>query len=166
MAYTGLSTITGDIADDVSHGHEVLVIEALLDGDVLDLHQFAQRHERRAAGTGFGQRVGIAGTHAEGEKLLRRGFGASGQFEANIDVFLLLGLMQQIDRFAIDGDFERLRDRGGADAVQRGFFLVDDEAGFLLIGLDVPIHIDDAGVALEDGLHGFGELQTRLFIRP
>jgi hypothetical protein len=38
----------GDIADDVGHGHEVLVIEALLDGDVLDLHQLTQRHERRS----------------------------------------------------------------------------------------------------------------------
>jgi hypothetical protein len=75
MAYTGLSTTPATSADDVGHGHEVLVIDALLDGDVLDLHQLAQRHQRRAAGAGFGQRVGIAGAHAEGQQLLRRGFG-------------------------------------------------------------------------------------------
>jgi hypothetical protein len=33
--------------------------------------------------------------------------------------------------------------------VQRGFFLVDDEARLLLIGLDIPIHIDDAGRGLK-----------------
>ena len=36
-------------------------------------------------------------------------------------------LLQQIDGLAIDGDLERLGNGGGADAVQRGLFLVDDE---------------------------------------
>ena len=50
--------------------------------------------------------------------------------------------------------------------MQRGFFFVDDEAGFLLIGLNVPIDIHHAGRGVEDGLHGFGELQSCFFVRP
>ena len=37
---------TGDIADHVSHGHEILVINALIDTGLLHFHQFAQRHQR------------------------------------------------------------------------------------------------------------------------
>ena len=59
-----------------------------------------------------------------------------GDFETDIDVFLLGGLVEQIDRLAIDGDFEGLGNGGGADAVERGLFLVDDEAVFLLVRLD------------------------------
>ena len=40
---------------------------------LLDLHQFAQRHQRRraAGGARLGQRVGVAGTHAQREQFLR-----------------------------------------------------------------------------------------------
>ena len=50
--------------------------------------------------------------------------------------------------------------------MERGFFLVDDEARFLLVGLDVPIDIDHAGRGFENGLHLFSKFQAVRFIRP
>jgi hypothetical protein len=35
-----------DITDDVGHGHQVLVIDALVGDAVLDPHQLAQRNQR------------------------------------------------------------------------------------------------------------------------
>jgi hypothetical protein len=70
--------------------------------------------------------------------------------------------MEQIDRLAIHGDLQGLGNRGGADAVQRCFFLVDDKARLLLVGLNIPIDIDNARRALEDLLHFLGELEARL----
>jgi hypothetical protein len=119
----------GDVADDVGHGHEVLVIEALLDGDARRVTSSRSGTSGEPLAPGSGS-VGIAGTHAtpsssSGVVLAAR------QFEANVHVLLLLGLMQQIDRLAIDGDASVCEIGLGADAVQRGLFLVDDEADVL-----------------------------------
>ena len=63
----------GHVADDVGHGHQVLVVDAFLGRGLLDVHQFAQRHERRGAGgAGLGQRVGVAGADAQREQFLGR----------------------------------------------------------------------------------------------
>ena len=71
-------------------------------------HQFAQRHERRgASGAGLGQRVGVAGTHAQREQFLRRGARGARQFEHDVHVLLFARLMEQIDRLAADGDAQR-----------------------------------------------------------
>ena len=55
-----------DIADDISHRHQVFVIEAFFDGAVLDFHEFAQRDQRGGGGAGFGQGIGIPGAHPQG----------------------------------------------------------------------------------------------------
>ncbi len=73
--------------------------------------------------------------------------------------------MEEIDRFAADGDAQRLRNRRGTDAVERGLFLVDDEARFRLIGLDIPIDIDHTRRALENVAHLAGQRVAVRFVR-
>ena len=148
----------GDVADDVGHGHQILVVDAFLGRGLLDAHQFAQRDERRGAGgAGLGQRVGVAGADAQGEQFVRRGARGTRQLEHDVHVLLFARQVEQIDRLAADGDAQRLRNRLGADAVQRGLFLVDDEARLRLVGLDIPVHVHDAGRAFENVAHLAGE---------
>ena len=73
--------------------------------------------------------------------------------------------MEQIDRLAADGDAQRLRNCLGADAVQRGLFLVDDEARLRLVGLDIPIDVHDARRVLENVAHLAGERVAVVFVR-
>jgi hypothetical protein len=63
----------------------------------------------------------------------------------------LAGHMHEVHRHSAHGDAQGLGDGLGADAVQRGLLLVDDEPGLRLIGLDIPIHIHHPGGVPEDG---------------
>ena len=58
--------------------------------------------------------------------------------------------MEQIHRLPAHGDGQRLRNRLGADAVQRGFLLINHEPRLGLVVLDIPIRIHDAGRALKN----------------
>ena len=148
----------GHVADHIGHGHQVLVVDAFLSRGLFDVHQLAQRNERRSSGgAGLGQRVGVAGPDAQREQFIGCGARGARQLEHDVHVFLLAREVEQIDRLAANGDAQRLRDRLGADAVQRGLFLVDDEARLRLVGLDIPIHIDHARRAFENVAHFAGE---------
>ena len=121
------------------------MVDAFLGRGLFDVHQLPQRDERRGAGgAGLGQRIGVAGADAQREQFIRRRARGTRQLEHDVHVLFFARQMEEIDRLAADGDAQRLRNRLGADAVQRGLFLVDDEARLRLVGLDIPIDIDHA----------------------
>ena len=88
-----------------------------------------------------------------------------GSSQHDVHVLLFARQVQQIDRLAADGDAQRLRNRLGADAVQRGLFLVDDEARLRLVGLDIPVDVHDARRAFENVAHLAGQREAVGFVR-
>ncbi len=134
----------------------------------LHRHQFAQRHEWRG-GTGdrrFGQGIGVAGTHAQREQFFRVAPAGERQLQDDIHVLFLARDVQQIHRLAAHGDFQRLRNRLRADAVQRRLFLVYHEFDLRLVGLDIPVRVHDAGRVVENINDLLRQLQTVLLGRP
>ena len=140
------------VADDVRHGHKVLVIEAFLDRGFLDAYELSQGNERRSARdrARFRQCIGIAGTNPQGEKFLGRGAQRAGKLQDDVYVLLLMGHMEQIHGITTNGETERLGNGFRADSVQGGLFLVDDKARLRLVGLDIPVHIHHARSLFED----------------
>ena len=141
------------------------MIDAFLDRRAFDLHQFTEWHERSGSGdAGLRERIGIAGPDAQREQLLWRRAGGTRQLEHDIHIFFLARQMEQIDGFPAHRDSQRSRNRLCADAVQRRLFLVDDEQGARLIGLDVPIHIDHAVSLSENVAHLRCQFNARVLI--
>jgi hypothetical protein len=141
------------------------VVAALLDGDRFHGDQFAEWHEGRAGRIFFREGVAVARADPEGEQFIRGGFGGARQFEADGDVFAFFWLGEEVDGFAVDGDVECLGNGGGADAGEGGCFLIDDEAGLLLIRFVVPVRVDDSGGLLEDLADPGGEALAGWFVR-
>ena len=128
------------------------MIDALVGDGALDRHEFAQRNQRRRAGhgTGLGQCIGIAGAHAQRQQFLRTGAAGQRQLQHDVHVLLLARHVQQIHRFTAHRDGKCLGNRLGADAVQRGLFLVNHEPHLRLVGFDIPIRVHDAGRVVEN----------------
>jgi hypothetical protein len=115
--------------------------------------------------SGLRQCVGIAGANTQREQFLRGSPQGAWQFQHDVYVLFFAWPMHEIDRFAAYSYTERLRNGLGADAVQCGFFFVDNENCFRLIGLDIPINIDNAWRPPENLAHLFCERESRLFAR-
>ena len=122
------------------------MVNAFVGDRPLDGHEFTQRNQWRnsARGAGFGQRVGIARANAQRQQFLGAGPAGERQLQDDVHVLLLARDVEQIHGFTAHGDAQRFGNRFGADAVERGLFLVDDETHLRLVGLDVPVRVHDA----------------------
>ena len=122
------------------------MVNAFVGDGALYCHEFAQRHERRCAAgqNGFRQCIGVAGAHAQRQQFLGAGPAGQWQLENDVHVLFLARDMKQIHRLAADGDAQRLGNRFGADAVERGLFLVNDEAHFGLVSFNIPVRVHHA----------------------
>ena len=100
------------------------------------------------------------------EQFLGAGPAGQRQLEDDVHVLLLARDVQQIHRLAADGHPQRLGNRLGADAVQRGLFLVDDEAHLRLVGFDIPVGVHHAGRVVENINDLLRQREPVLFGRP
>ena len=148
-----------DIADDISHGHEVLVINALVRDGLLHRYQLAQGHERRwrTSGERLRQCIRITSADTQREQFLGRGLHRAWQLQHEVDVFFVARHMQQINGLATDRDAQRLRDRLGADAIERGLFFINDEARARLVVFEIPINVHHSLRIGEDLAHVLGQ---------
>ncbi len=154
---------SGDISYHIGDWHQVFVVNAFIDNFFLNGDKLAQRDQRRAisGGGGFRQSVGITGANPDSQELFGGGLERTGDFEHEVNIFLLAGNMEQVYGLAAHSYPESLGDGFGADAVEGGLLLIHNEAGFRLIGFHIPIHIDDSRRVFEDFAYLSGQLHAR-----
>ena len=112
-----------------------------------------------------GAALGCRATDAEGQQVFGGGAEGLRQADHDLDILLLARQVQQIHRGAADGQLQGLGDGVVADAVEGGLFLVEQEPGFGLVGLDIPVGVHDAFGMVEDVNNLAGEREAAFLVR-
>ena len=89
--------------------------------------------------------------------------GSGDEAEVEGDVFFGVVVVEKAGRVAGGGEAKGAGDFGGRDAMEGGFFGVDEQLVFGLGGLDVPVDVDDAIEPFHDLFDLAGDLEAAIF---
>ena len=133
----------GHVADDVGHGHEILVIDALVDDGR------ARPSPVRATAPASGAATGSAALASpERTRSASNSSGvvrlASGSCKTMFTSSFSRGTCSKSTDSPPTAICSVCGNRLRADAVERGLFLVDHEAHLRLVGFDIPVRVHDA----------------------